>query len=85
MAIARLRAKLARVNMVRDILGKMKPHVPQDLVVYALRRAWFRWRPAPGLIMHSDRREPVLQQGVHENDQGVRHASVDAPQRRLLG
>ena len=33
----------------------MKPHMRQDLVVDALRMAWFRRHPAPGLIMHSDR------------------------------
>jgi len=32
-----------------------KPHMRQDFVVDALRMAWFRRRPAPGLIMHSDR------------------------------
>jgi len=40
----------------RQVVGwSMKPHMRQDLVVDALRMAWFRCRPAPGLIMHSDR------------------------------
>ena len=40
----------------RQVVGwSMKPHMRQDLVVDALRMAWFRRRPAPGLIMHSDR------------------------------
>ena len=40
----------------RQIVGwSMKPHMRQELVVDALRMAWFRRRPAPGLIMHSDR------------------------------
>lgn len=40
----------------REVVGwSMKPHMRQDLVVDALRMAWFRRRPAPGLIMHSDR------------------------------
>ncbi|HEY8355385.1 MAG TPA: IS3 family transposase [Methylophilaceae bacterium] len=40
----------------RQVVGwSMKPHMRQDLVVEALRMAWFRRRPAPGLIMHSDR------------------------------
>lgn len=40
----------------REVVGwSMKPHMRQDLVVDALRMAWFRRRPSPGLIMHSDR------------------------------
>lgn len=40
----------------RQVVGwSMKPHMRQDLVSDALRMAWFRRRPAPGLIMHSDR------------------------------
>jgi len=40
----------------RRIVGwSMTPHMRQELVVDALRMAWFRRRPAPGLIMHSDR------------------------------
>jgi transposase InsO family protein len=40
----------------RQVVGwSMKPHMRQELVVDALRMAWFRRRPAPGLVMHSDR------------------------------
>ena len=40
----------------REVVGwSMKPHMRQDLVVDALRMAWFRRHPEPGLIMHSDR------------------------------
>ena len=40
----------------RQVVGwSMKPHMRQDLVADALRMAWFRRQPAPGLIMHSDR------------------------------
>ena len=40
----------------RQVVGwSIKPHMRQDLVSDALRMAWFRRRPAPGLIMHSDR------------------------------
>ena len=40
----------------REVVGwSMRPHMRQELVVDALRMAWFRRRPAPGLIMHSDR------------------------------
>ena len=40
----------------RQVVGwSMKPHMRQDLVADALRMAWFRRRPMPGLIFHSDR------------------------------
>ena len=33
----------------------MQPHMQTSLVTDALRMAWFRRHPAPGLIFHSDR------------------------------
>lgn len=43
----------------RQVVGwSMKPHMRQDLVIDALRMAWFRRQPAPGLIMHTDRGSP---------------------------
>lgn len=40
----------------RQVLGwSMKPHMKRELVIDALRMAWFRRRPEPGLIFHSDR------------------------------
>jgi len=40
----------------RHVVGwSMKPHMRADLVSDALHMAWFRRRPAPGLIFHSDR------------------------------
>ena len=40
----------------RQVVGwSMKPHMKTDLVIDALRMAWFRRRPAAGLIFHSDR------------------------------
>jgi putative transposase len=40
----------------REVVGwSMKPHMRQELVVEALQMAWFKRRPEPGLIMHSDR------------------------------
>jgi putative transposase len=40
----------------RQIVGwAMRERMTKDLVIDALRMAWFRRRPAPGLIHHSDR------------------------------
>ncbi len=40
----------------RQVVGwSLKPHMRTELVADALRMAWFRRRPAQGLIVHSDR------------------------------
>ena len=40
----------------REIVGwSIKPRMTADIVVEALTMAWFRRKPAPGLIHHSDR------------------------------
>jgi transposase InsO family protein len=40
----------------RMVVGwSMQPHMQASLVTDALRMAWFRRHPAPGLICHSDR------------------------------
>ena len=40
----------------REIVGwSIKPRMTADIVVDALTMAWFRRKPAPGLIHHSDR------------------------------
>ncbi|MDZ7920054.1 IS3 family transposase [Rhodoferax sp.] len=40
----------------RQVVGwSMQPHMQSSLVTDALKMAWFRRNPAPGLIFHSDR------------------------------
>ncbi len=40
----------------RQVVGwSMRPHMQASVVTDALRMAWFRRRPAPGLIFHLDR------------------------------
>ena len=39
----------------QEVGWSMQPHMQASLVTDALRMAWFRRHPAPGLIFHSDR------------------------------
>jgi putative transposase len=40
----------------REVVGwSIQPHMRADIVIDALSMAWFRRRPAPGLMHHSDR------------------------------
>ena len=40
----------------REVVGwSLKPRMTADIVTDALTMAWFRRRPAPGLLHHSDR------------------------------
>jgi hypothetical protein len=40
----------------REVIGwSIKPRMTADLAVDALAMAWFRRRPGPGLLLHSDR------------------------------
>nr|SPD49178.1 protein of unknown function [Cupriavidus taiwanensis] len=70
----------------RQVLGwSMRPHMKADLVTDALRMAWFRRRPDPGLIMHSDRGTPVLRSPVPGRPEGLWYALVHEPEGQLLG
>ncbi len=41
----------------REVIGwPIKPRMTTDLVLDALSMAWFRRRPEPGVLFHSDRR-----------------------------
>ena len=69
----------------RQVVGwSMQPHMKAELVTDALRMAWFRRRPDAGVIVHSDR-GPVLRRALPGHAQGVQHAFIDEPARRLLG
>jgi transposase InsO family protein len=42
-------------HMQPHMQPRMQPHMQASLVTDALRMAWFRRHPEPGLIFHSDR------------------------------
>jgi transposase InsO family protein len=43
----------------REMIGwSLKPRMTADIVTGALTMAWFRRRPAPGVMHHSDRGRP---------------------------
>jgi putative transposase len=51
----------------RAIVGwALKPRMTADLVLDALTMAWFRKRPAPGLIFHSDRGSQYASQAMRD-------------------
>ena len=45
----------------REVVGwSLKPRMTTDIVADALTMAWFRKRPTPGLMHHSDRGTPAM-------------------------
>jgi len=51
----------------RMVVGwSMQPHMRTSLVTNALRMAWFRRRPRPGLIVHSDRGSQYCSDGFQQ-------------------
>ncbi len=70
----------------REVVGgSLKPRMTADIVTDALTMAWFRRRPAPGLMHQLRPRQPVRQPCIPGQAQGVRHGLFDEPQGQLLG
>ena len=70
----------------REIVGwSIKSRMTADIVTDALTMAWFRRRPAPGLIHHSDRGSQYASHAHRRQARRVRHALLDEPQGQLLG
>jgi hypothetical protein len=68
----------------REVVGwSIKPRMTADIVIDALAMAWFRRKPAPGALHHSDR--PVRQSRFPTQAGRIRHALLDEPQGKLLG
>ena len=65
----------------RQVVGwSIREHMQASMVADALRMAWFRRRRVPGLIFHSDRGSPVLQQRLPVCAQGLPDEIVNEPQ-----
>jgi transposase InsO family protein len=70
----------------REVVGwSIKPNMTADIVVDALSMAWFRRKPAPGLIHHSDRGQPVCKPPLSGTAEGIRHDPLHEREGELLG
>ncbi len=70
----------------RQVVGwSMQPHMQSSLVTDALKMAWFRRHPAPGLIFHSDRGSQYCGHEFQEHARGVQDEELNEPQGQLLG
>jgi putative transposase len=70
----------------REVVGwSLKPRMTSDIVTDALTMAWFRRRPAPGLTASLRPGQPIRQPCVSGQAEGIRHALLNEPQRKLLG
>jgi transposase InsO family protein len=70
----------------RQVVGwSMKPHMRRELVLDALRMAWFRRRPEQGAIVHSDRGSQYCSHEFEQALKGYGLRSSIEPQGRLLG
>ncbi len=68
----------------REVVGWSKgDRLSRELVMDALRMAQGRWRPGPGLLLHSDR--PVCERGLPGAAGVLRDAIKHEPEGRLLG
>ena len=80
-------ALLAHIRAVHaEVKGEYGwPRMQASLVKGALAMAWWRRRPPPGLIFHSDRGSPILQPRVPGNLERLGHAFIDEQEGQLLG
>ena len=62
---------------VRWLAWSLKPRMTADIVTDALTMAWFRKKPAAGLMHHSDRgSQYACQQRISEKAQEIRHDRI---------
>lgn len=70
----------------REVVGwSLKPRMTADIVTDALTMAWFRRKPVPGVLHHSDRGSQVRQPCVPGQAGRIRHDLLDESQGQLLG
>jgi transposase InsO family protein len=70
----------------RRIVGwSMSERIKAELVCDALKSAYWRRKPACGLLLHSDRGRKSRQQALSNPAQGVRYDSIHEPKGQLLG
>ena len=70
----------------RRIVGwSMSERMHAELVCQALQTAYWRRKPAPGLIMHSDRGSQYASDRYRKLISRFPDAAIDEPQSQLLG
>jgi len=70
----------------REVIGSsLKPHTTADIVADALAMTWFRRRPAPELMLHSDRGSPIRKPRLARQTHGIWHDLLDESEERLVG
>jgi putative transposase len=70
----------------RRIVGwAMSERMSAKLVCDALQMAYWRRRPAAGVLMHSDRGSQPGQRRLPQTPQAISHDAIDEPERQLLG
>ena len=70
----------------RQVVGwSLQSHMQTSLVKNTLAMAWWRRRPEPGAIFHSNKEEAILQLWLPSCASQMGHAPVYEPQRQLLG
>jgi putative transposase len=70
----------------REVVGwSLKPRMTSDIVIDALAMAWFRRKPAPGLISSFRPGQPVRQPCLPGATERIWHGLLDESQGELLG
>ena len=71
----------------REVVGwSIRSKMTAEIVIGALTMAWFRKKPAPGLIHHSDRgSRPVCKRRLSGPTVEVWNELLDEPQGKLVG
>jgi transposase InsO family protein len=70
----------------REVVGgSLKPRMTADIVTDTLPMAWFRRKPAVGLLASLGSGQPIRQPTFSGHAEGLRHGGLHESQGELLG